>query len=90
MMNREYVKRELKDIIITFVQNMGETSIELNDEDILVGEEYGIDSVTMVQIIVEIERRFDIEVDDEYLTMDFLSSINALADFVIKLLEGNL
>lgn len=38
----------------------------------------------MVQIIVEIERAFDIKIEDEYLSMDFLSTIGSIADFVME------
>lgn len=87
-MDREKIKAEIKDIITIFIEDIIDENAELQDEDILIGEEYGIDSVCLIQIIVEIERRFNIEIEDEYLTMDFLSSINAITDFVVYILEN--
>lgn len=61
-----------------------EDEVELGEDDILNDGEWGIDSLIMVQIIVEIERAFDIKIEDEYLSMDFLSTIGSIADFVME------
>ena len=83
---RDTVISKLKDIVSLFVEDEeGEVIIE--NDDILVSDTYGLDSIALVSIIVEIERVFEVEIDDEYLTMDFLSTIDSMADFVIELLE---
>lgn len=87
MMNRQKVKEEIKDILLLYVDNEDNEDVDIYDDDILLGEEYGIDSISLVQIVVEIERRFDIQIEDEYLNMDFLASVNAITDFVWEIIS---
>lgn len=86
-MDRYLVKKELRNIISLFIEDQSNEPVVFQDDDLLIGDAYSIDSVALVTIIVEIERRFDIEIDDEYLTMDFLSSINTMADFVLDMIK---
>lgn len=81
-MERQEVVNKIKEILLLLV-NM-EDEVELGEDDILNDGEWGIDSLIMVQIIVEIERAFDIKIEDEYLSMDFLSTIGSIADFVME------
>ncbi len=69
-MERQEVVNKIKEILLLLVDM--EDDVELGEDDILNDGEWGIDSLIMVQIIVEIERAFDIKIEDEYLSMDFL------------------
>ncbi len=81
-MERQEVVNKIKEILLLLVDM--EDDVELGEDDILNDGEWGIDSLIMVQIIVEIERAFDIKIEDEYLSMDFLSTIGSIADFVME------
>lgn len=81
-MDRQEVVNKIKEILLLLVDM--EDDVELGEDDILNDGEWGIDSLIMVQIIVEIERAFDIKIEDEYLSMDFLSTIGSIADFVME------
>lgn len=81
-MERQQVVNKIKEILLLLVDM--EDEVELGEDDILNDGEWGIDSLIMVQIIVEIERAFDIKIEDEYLSMDFLSTIGSIADFVME------
>ena len=81
-MDRQEVDNKIKEILLLLVDM--EDNVELGEDDILNDGEWGIDSLIMVQIIVEIERAFDIKIEDEYLSMDFLSTIGSIADFVME------
>lgn len=81
-MERQEVVDKIKEILLLLVDM--EDEVELGEDDILNDGEWGIDSLIMVQIIVEIERAFDIKIEDEYLSMDFLSTIGSIADFVME------
>lgn len=81
-MERQEVVSKIKEILLLLVDM--EDEVELGEDDILNDGEWGIDSLIMVQIIVEIERAFDIKIEDEYLSMDFLSTIGSIADFVME------
>ena len=81
-MERQEVVNKIKEILLLLVDM--EDEVELGEDDILNDGEWGIDSLIMVQIIVEIERAFDIKIEDEYLSMDFLSTIGSIAAFVME------
>ena len=88
-MNRQDVIKELKDIVLTFL-NLNEDEFVVNDideDDVLNDGEFGLDSLSLINVIVEIERRFSITIEDEYLSMDFLSSIGAMADFILECID---
>ena len=49
--------------------------------------ELGMDSITFVQIIVEMEDRFQIEIPDEYLLFSEMDSVYKMASIVVSLTE---
>lgn len=83
-MNKEDVRNDLKEI---FVQC---SLIDETESDITVIEKMGaeIDSFTYISIILEIENRFDIEIPDEYLGTNLLSSIDSLCEIILELLAN--
>ena len=50
-------------------------------------EEMGIDSLSLISFIVQIEGFYDIQFKDEYLEEIILSDIDALVDIMISLIE---
>ena len=50
-------------------------------------EEMGIDSLSLISFIVQIEEFYDIQFKDEYLEEIILSDIDALVDIIISLIE---
>ena len=88
-MTREEIKRELREILLMCIDSESDI-VEFGDDDILSNEEYGIDSLSMMLMIVEMERRFNIEVEEDLLSFEFLSSINAIASYVYEEMERNL
>ena len=47
----------------------------------------GIDSLSLISFIVQIEGFYDIQFKDEYLEEIILSDIDALVDIIISLIE---
>ena len=50
-----------------------------NDADL---REHGMDSMAFVQVIVDIEAELDIEIPDEYLLVEKMSTINKIIGIV--------
>lgn len=80
-MNKEDVRKELKEVFIQ-CSLIDETESDITEVE-KIGE--GIDSFTYISIIVEIENRFDIEIPDEYLGINLLSSIDSLCEMILGL-----
>lgn len=68
---------EIKEKIINCLKNIG-IEIPNNKEDIDL-REYFEDSIMFVSAIVEIENQLKIEIPDEFLVYDKLSSLNSFA-----------
>ena len=51
-------------------------------------EDYAIDSISFINIIVEIEEAFGISIPDEYLDMDMLGTIDDICN-VVQLSKNN-
>lgn len=75
MYNKGNIVRDIEKIIfeITKVNNLD------GDDDLL---EHGIDSLLLIQCIVQIEKRFEIEFSDSELSFDNLASINKLVNAI--------
>ena len=63
------------------------------DEMILNSSDYdkelmnlGIDSMAFIHIVVEIEEYFGIEIPDEYLVMNEMSTVNKIVSVIMKLI----
>ncbi len=79
---------QVKKSIIKLLQNNG-VLIESNDDNLDVNN-YSIDSIMFISIIVDIENQFSIAIPDEYLTIELLKSIDGLTNLVIELTNQNL
>lgn len=51
--------------------------------------DFGFNSIKMIKLICEIEEAFDIEIDDEYLEIQTLSSFEKLSDIVTQIIMEN-
>ena len=58
-------------------------SSEINLEDSNFAEEYGINSISALEFLLEVEQEFDIEIDDDDLDESLIADINVLIDYII-------
>ena len=75
---------EIKDKIVQALNNVGlfYTLEELEENDI---GELLPDSLTYISFIVELEQAFDIEITDEYLIPEKISSLDGIIDLIEEL-----
>jgi acyl carrier protein len=76
------VKEQLKPIIINSLRITDLSPEELRDDQPLLGGELEIDSIDVLQLIVEIERHFGIKLVQGSFNQKHLESINALAAII--------
>ena len=55
---------------------------EIGDETPLFDEGLGLDSIDILELVLEIERQFGIAITDEQTGMKVLRSVNTIAEFV--------
>ncbi|GIP01043.1 acyl carrier protein [Paenibacillus sp. FSL W8-0187] len=78
-MNRDAIEQEITDII----KKMLQLSFVDNDT-VLIGTAGVLDSMTFIRLLAELEKRFDFTVDEDDLTLDSISSVKNLTEWVIK------
>jgi acyl carrier protein len=78
----ENVKEQLKTIIIRSLRIKDMTPEELRDDQPLLGGELAIDSIDILQLILEIERHFGIKLVEGEFDERAWGSINQLAETV--------
>lgn len=86
MIMNEKLGEEILNKLKEFVVSEGKDNI--NQDTIL--EDTGIDSLSLISFIVQLEETYNIEFDDDYLEEIMLSTINSLIETVMSLMEeGN-
>lgn len=86
MIMNEKLGEEILNKLKEFVVSEGKDNI--NQDTIL--EDTGIDSLSLISFIVQLEETYNIEFDDDYLEEIMLSTINSLIETVMSLREeGN-
>jgi acyl carrier protein len=75
------IKSQLREIIIKDLDaNIG--AKDISDEVSLYEDGIGLDSISIVHFIVQIESKFKINFDQEDINPDLFGSINNLANFI--------
>ena len=73
------VKEQLKPIILNSLRITDLTPADLRDDQPLLGGELEIDSIDILQLVLEIERHFNIKLVQGNFNQKHLESVNALA-----------
>ncbi len=76
------LKEKLKQMIIEELQIEDVTPEEINDDDPLFGEGLGLDSLDAVELVVQLQVHFGVEIKNIEEGRPALQSINTLAKFV--------
>ncbi len=79
------MENRIKEIVVEILKLEEEQALILEkDNDLL---QLGLDSLTSVEIVVNLENEFDIVIDDEDLLVENMGTIQLLMDLVNKYLE---
>lgn len=76
------LKQELKKMIVKELNLDDISPEEIGDDDILFGEELGLDSIDAVEVVFQIKKYFGVEIRDMKEGRPALQSINTLAAFI--------
>jgi acyl carrier protein len=75
------LKAEIKQAIVRSLR-LPITADEIGDSTPLFGTGLGLDSIDVLELVLEIERSFGIAISDEQTGMKVLVSVDAIADFI--------
>jgi acyl carrier protein len=82
-LDKETLKSELKRLIIETLRLEDVEPASIKDEEPLFGEGLGLDSIDALELVVAIEKKYGVLIEDEEVGVEAFASIEALADFVI-------
>ena len=77
------LKAEIKQAIVRSLR-LPITPEEIGDATPLFGEGLGLDSIDVLELVLEIERSFGVSIGDEQTGMKVLRSVDTIADFITR------
>jgi acyl carrier protein len=83
-LDREALKRTLKELIISELDLREHAPNEIGDDDALFGEGLGLDSLDALQLAMAIEERFGVRIPEGEAARPIFASITTLADFIAQ------
>jgi len=84
-MDRDSLKLELKELIVTECQKNHIQPDQIGDDDILIGgsSRLDLDSLDALQIALAVKKKYGKRIDGGKETRKALKSVNTLADFIL-------
>lgn len=82
------IKKELKVLLVEQLSLEDITPEEIGDDMQLFGEGLGLDSLDAVEIVVLLQRNFNIEVKDLEQSREVFSSVGTLAEYIYEKTEN--
>ncbi len=78
------LKQELKKLIVRAANLEDVEPDEIKDDQPLFVEGLGLDSIDALELVVAIEKQFEVIIEDEEVGRQAFASIDALADFIVE------
>lgn len=76
------LENELKELIITELKIKGVSCQEIEDDSLIFGEGLGLDSLDAVELVVIVNKHYNIDIKDRKEALHVSASIKSLADFI--------
>jgi acyl carrier protein len=87
-MDRGEVKSRLRDMIVRELRLQGVKPEEIGDDQPLAGGRLGFDSIDILELIVAIEKHFQVRIKDGDAAALAFRSVDALTDYVMAHAPG--
>lgn len=83
-MDKTTLKQQLKVQIIEYLNLLDMTPEDIADDEMLFGEELGLDSIDSLELVVLLEREYDIKIENATEGRKILVDVNTIADFILE------
>lgn len=77
-------KKKIEKEIISLIQEIKGNSDLCIEEDTNLADDIGLDSLELINLILEIEEKYDVEIDLDEFDFDYLESFKRFVDFFIN------
>ena len=81
---RDTVIADLKELIVRTLRLEDVSPEDIVDSEPIFGEGLGLDSIDALELVVAIEREYQVEIPDAEVGRRAFASVNALADFILE------
>lgn len=78
------IEGKIKEILISELEIKPGVLATCDSSTPLLGKGIGLDSVETLSLVAGIEKEFDIQIDDDDLTVDLFKNLGTLAEYVLK------
>ncbi len=85
---REHIRQQLKEVIVRALRIEDTTPDQLRDDHKLIGGDLDVDSIDMLQLVLEIEKTFGVKVVSGQFDRAEWATVDTLAEAVEKKLES--
>ncbi len=82
------LKNKLKEIIIQELDLADIQPKDIQDDDLLFGDKFGLDSIDAVELVFQVKANFGVEIRNMKEGRPALQSVNSLAAFIEKRLAA--
>ena len=80
----EQIESQLKELIVAELNLEDFTPQEMDSDDILFGEKFGLDSIDAVEVVYLVEKHFGVAMKDMSEARPALTSVRTLAAFILE------
>ena len=81
------IEEKIKHILTSKLEVNPEILATSSSDTPLLGRGIGLDSMETLSLVAAIEKEFDIEIEDDDLTVDLFKSIGTLAEYVLQKIQ---
>jgi len=81
-MDKEVLKKELKQHIVKYLNLLHVTPEQIEDEMPMFGEGLGLDSIDSIELVVMLEREYGLRIEDPKEGRKILTNINSMVEFI--------
>ncbi len=78
------IEEKIKEILVSELEIKPSVLAACNSDTPLLGKGIGLDSVETLSLVAGIEKEFDIQIDDDDLTVDLFKNLGTLAEYVME------
>jgi acyl carrier protein len=84
LLERNNLLANLKELIVRTLRLEDVTPADIVDSEPLFGDGLGLDSIDALELVVAIERQYQVEIPDAEVGRRAFASVNALGEFILE------